>query len=89
MKMLCILLSVVICSCALDENAKISGNLNYTKRNDQESASNKIGIQFKKNIYETPDKTKSYHIGGSVYHNYDLFNRSYHLNGFGQVGMEF
>ena len=89
MKVLCLLLSVVLCSCALDEDTKITGNLNYTKRNQQQSASNNIGIQFKRSIYETSDKTKSYHIGGSIYHNYDLFNRSYHLNGFGQLGMEF
>jgi len=89
MKLLCLLLSVVLCSCALDKNTKIAGNLNYTKQNKRESASNKIGIEFKKPIYETSDKTKSYHIGGSIYHNYDLFNRSYHLNGFSQLGMEF
>ena len=89
MKLLGLLLSVVLCSCSLDKYTKISGNLKHTKSNQQQSSSNKIGLQFKKPIYETSDKTKSYHIGGSIYHNYDLFSKSYHINGFGQVGMEF
>jgi hypothetical protein len=87
--LLFLLLCIVLCSCVQNKNFKVSGNFNYTKNDQQPLVKNKVGIEFKKPIYETQDKTKSYHIGGSIYHNYDLFNRSYHLNGFGQVGMEF
>lgn len=71
-----------------DAYTKFSGNFNYTK-SQTEAAKNKIGLQFKKPLHETKDKTKLYYVGGSVYHNYDLFSRSYHVNGFGQLGMEF
>ncbi len=90
MKALCFMLSVILCSCALNENdAKLSGNLNYTKQGKQSSATNKLGLEFKKPIYEPQDKKQLYYVGGSVYHNYDLFGKTYHLNGFGQLGMEF
>ena len=71
-----------------DAYTKFSGNFNYTK-SQNENAKNKIGLEVKKPVYETKDKKKLYYLGGSVYHNYDLFSRSYHVNGFGQVGMEF
>jgi len=71
-----------------DAYTKFSGNFHYTK-SQNEGAKNKIGLEVKKPIYETKNKKKLYYIGGSVYHNYDLFSRSYHVNGFGQIGMEF
>lgn len=71
-----------------DSYTKFSGNFNYTKE-QTEKAKNKIGVDFKKPFYETKDKQKLYYVGGSVYHNYDYFNKSYHVNGFGQLGMEF
>jgi len=71
----------------LDEK-KFKGEFNYTKK-EQEMAKNKFGIEFKKNLYETDDKTKNYYFGGSIYHNYDIFSKSYHINGFAQLGMEF
>lgn len=71
-----------------DAYTKFSGNFNYTK-SQNENAKNKIGFEFKKPIHETKDKKKLYYLGGSVYHNYDLFSRSYHVNGFGQIGFEF
>lgn len=88
MKVIKILICFFICSCNIADEKKFKGEFNYTKE-EQQMAKNKFGIEFKKNLYETPDKTKNYYIGGSIYHNYDLFNRSYHLNGFGQIGMEF
>jgi hypothetical protein len=71
----------------LDEK-KFKGEFNYTKK-EQEMAKNKFGVEFKKRIYETHDKTEMYYIGGSIYHNYDLFSKSYHINGFTQLGLEF
>lgn len=88
MKNVKILLCFLICSCSILDEQKLKGNFDYSKK-EQQMAKNKIGIEFKKDIYETSDKTKNYYIGGSIYHNYDLFNKSYHLNGFGQLGMEF
>jgi hypothetical protein len=71
-----------------DAYTKFSGNFNYTK-SQNENAKNKTGLEFKKPFYESKDKKKLYYLGGSVYHNYDLFSRSYHVNGFGQLGLEF
>jgi len=71
-----------------DNYTKILGELDYTK-NQNENAKNKVGIDFKRPIHETKDKKKLYYVGGSIYHNYDLFSRSYYVNGFGQLGMEF
>jgi len=71
-----------------DAYTKFSGDFHYTK-NQTETAKNKIGLEFKKPIHETKDKKRLYYIGGSAYHNYDLFTRSYHVNGFGQMGLEF
>lgn len=71
-----------------DAYTKMFGEFDYRK-NQTEAASNKIGVQFKRPIHETKDKKRLYYIGGSVYHNYDLFTRSYHVNGFGQAGVEF
>ena len=71
-----------------DAYTKFSGEFNYTKEQN-EKAKNKMGINFKKPLYETKNKSKLYYVGGSVYHNYDVFNNAYHINGFGQVGMEF
>jgi hypothetical protein len=64
------------------------GEFDYTKEVN-ESAYNKFGVDFKRPIYETKDKKKMYYVGGNVYHNYDLFNRSYYVNGFGHIGVEY
>lgn len=71
-----------------DAYTKFSGNFNYTKE-QTEKAKNKIGLDFKKPLHETKDKKKLYYVGGSIYHNYDLFNNTYHVNGFGNLGVEF
>ena len=71
----------------LDEK-KFKGEFNYTKK-EQDMAKNKFGLEFKKRIYETHDKTEMYYFGGSIYHNYDLFSKSYHINGFAQLGVDF
>ena len=99
MKILLYSLILLLCSCTYndmrklftdrpDAYTKFSGNFHYTK-NQNENAKNKMGIEFKKPVYETKDKKKLYYLGGSLYHNYDLFSRSYHVNGFGQLGLEF
>lgn len=99
MKIVLLILTILLCSCTYndmrklfidrpDAYTKFSGNFNYTK-NQNENAKNKIGLEFKKPIHETKDKKRLYYLGGSVYHNYDLFSKSYHVNGFGQLGMEF
>lgn len=82
------LLCFLICSCSVIEEKKFKGEFNYTKE-EKEMAKNKFGVEFKKHLYETKDKQKLYYVGGSIYHNYDYFNKSYHINGFGQLGMEF
>lgn len=78
----------MICSCNIADEKKIKGEFSYTKK-EKEMAKNKFGVEFKKNLYETKNKEQLYYLGGSIYHNYDYFNRSYHINGFGQIGMEF
>ena len=94
-----LIFAILLCSCTYndmrklfidrpDAYTKFSGNFNYTK-SQNENAKNKIGLEFKKPIHETKDKKRLYYLGGSVYHNYDLFSKSYHVNGFGQLGMEF
>lgn len=99
MKTVLLILTILLCSCTYndmrklfidrpDAYTKFSGNFNYTK-NQNDNAKNKIGLEFKKPIHETKDKKRLYYLGGSVYHNYDLFSKSYHVNGFGQLGMEF
>lgn len=78
------------CVSSKDDNnyTKVSGNLKYSKSNI-ESASNDLNVSFKRPIHETKDKRFLYYIGGSIRHNYDLFNNSYHINGFGNLGMDF
>lgn len=88
MKTLKILTCLLICSCNILDEKKFKGDFNYTEK-EQKMAKNKLGLEFKKHLYETKDKKKLYYVGGSVYHNYDTFNSSYHINGFGQLGMEF
>lgn len=87
-KILILNLTFLLCSCNILEEKKFKGEFNYSKE-EQEMAKNKFGFEFKKQLYETSDKTKNYYIGGSIYHNYDLFSKSYHVNGFTQLGMEF
>ena len=81
-------LTFLSCACSIVEEKKFKGEFDYSKK-EQEMAKNKIGLEFKKKIYETDNKTKMYYLGGSIYHNYDLFSKSYHINGFTQLGMEF
>jgi hypothetical protein len=99
MKYIALVLLLGLASCTYNDMRKIftdhpegydkfMGEFDYTKEQN-ESAHNKFGYEFKKPIYETEDKKRLYHFGGSVYHNYDLFSKSYHINGFGQVGVDF
>lgn len=64
------------------------GNIDYTKQNKSELI-NTIGNNFKIKIFE--DKNEKYMIffGGQIEHNYDIFLRTYHINGFTQLGIEF
>jgi hypothetical protein len=71
-----------------DAYTKFSGNFHYTK-SQLESGNNRAGIQFKKPFYETKNKKQMYYLGGSVYHNYDIFKGVSFVNGFSQVGVEF
>lgn len=87
-KILILNLTFLLCSCNIAEEKKFKGEFDYTKE-EQEMVKNKFGVEFKKHLHETKDKKKLYYLGGSIYHNYDYFNRSYHINGFGQLGMEF
>lgn len=71
-----------------DAYSKIFGEFDYTKK-QQESAKHKIGLEYKKPVYTTSDQSKMYYVGGSVYHNYDVFSGVTFMNGFAHVGMEF
>lgn len=71
-----------------DSYTKFSGNFNYTK-NQNQNANNKVGIEFKRPFYTTNDKEQMFYVGGSTYHNYDVFKTTYHVNGFGHIGVEF
>ena len=71
-----------------DAYTKFSGNFHYTKSQNQ-NANNKMGVEVKRPVYTTKDKELMYYIGGSAYHNYDVFKTAYHINGFGHVGVEF
>jgi hypothetical protein len=99
MKIIYIFAAIALNSCTYNDMRKLFtdhpeaytkylGEFDYTK-NERESANNKFGVEFKKPIHETKDKKKLYYVGGSVYHNYDVFKTSYHINGFGHVGVEF
>lgn len=88
MKNVKILLCFLICSCNILDEQKLKGEFNYSKK-EQQMLKNKFGVEFKKNLYETENKKNLYYLGGSIYHNHDIFNNSYHINGFGQLGMEF
>jgi hypothetical protein len=71
-----------------DAYTKMFGEFDYTK-NQREAASNKLGLVVKQPIYETKDKKQMFYVGGDVYHNYDVFKTTYHVNGFGHLGLEF
>jgi hypothetical protein len=99
MKVLYVFIAVALTSCTYndmrrlfthspDSYTKFSGNFHYTKK-QMEAAHNKAGIEFKRPIHTTKDEEQMYYVGGSVYHNYDAFKTSYHINGFGHVGVEF
>ena len=81
------MLSLFLCSCTMDE-LKFRGEFDYS-RSERETAKNKFGTEFKKIIYQSPNKNKSYFIGGSVYHDYDIFNHVTTTHGFGHLGIEF
>lgn len=91
--LLIIVLTVKLCSCASsDSNNKnflFSGNLNYERKEEQQTLKNKLGGVFKRQIYQTKDQTKTYYLGGSIYHNYDVFNKTMHINGFGEISVVF
>jgi hypothetical protein len=100
MKLVYIYLAVTLTSCTYndmrklftdhpDAYTKFSGNFNYTKSQLDASAHNRVGMEVKQPIYTTKDKKQMYYVGGNVYHNYDAFKTSYHINGFGHVGIEF
>lgn len=99
MKIALLVIAVLLCSCTYndmrklfidrsDSYTKFSGNFNYTK-SQTEAANNKVGIQFKRPFYTTKDKSKMFYVGGNVYHNYDVFKVTYHVNGFTHLGFEF
>lgn len=71
-----------------DSYTKFLGEMDYSK-SQRESANHKFGVEFKKPIHETKNKKNLYYIGGSVRHNYDVFNRSSYVNGFGHLGIEY
>ena len=72
-----------------DSYTKFSGNFHYTKSQLDSSAHNRVGMEVKKPIYTTKDKKQMYYVGGSVYHNYNVFKGVSFINGFSQVGVEF
>ena len=99
MKLVLIILLLLLCSCTYndmrklfvdrpDAYTKMLGEFDYTK-DQKDGARNKVGLEVKHPIHETKDKKRLYYVGGNVYHNYDMFMNVYHVNGFGQVGMEF
>jgi hypothetical protein len=99
MKFVYILLAVALTSCTYndmrklftdrpDSYTKFSGNFHYTK-NQMEAAQNRVGLEVRKPIYTTKDEEQMFYVGGSVYHNYDIFKGISFVNGFSQVGMEF
>jgi hypothetical protein len=99
MKVLYIFIALTLTSCTYndmrklftdrpDSYTKFTGNFHYTK-NQTQNANNRLGVEIKKPFYTTKDKKQLYYVGGSVYHNYDVFKTAYHVNGFGHVGVEF
>lgn len=99
MKLIYITFCLLVCSCTYhdmerifkdrpDAYTKFLGEMDYSK-SQREAANHKLGVDFKRPIHETKDKKKMYYVGGNVYHNYDVFNKSYYVNGFGHVGVEF
>ena len=99
MKIALLVIAVLLCSCTYndmrklfidrpDSYTKFSGNFNYTK-SQTEAANNKIGLEFKRPLYITKNKSKMFYVGGNVYHNYDVFKVTYHVNGFTHLGFEF
>lgn len=100
MKLLYTFVCIVLASCTHNDTrkhftdrsdttyTKFSGNFNYTK-SQFESAQNRAGVEVKKPLYTTKDKKQMYYIGGSVYHNHDVFKKVFFVNGFGQAGVEF
>ena len=80
---------VFLTACSYNnQEVTFRGNFNYSKK-EEESANNNLGIDFKKPIYTSKNKKYMYYLGGSVNHNYDVFNDVTFINGFGQLGVEF
>jgi hypothetical protein len=99
MRLFLISLSLILTACTYndmrklftdrpDAYTKFSGNFHYTK-SQVEAAQNKTGIEIKRPIYTTKNKKQMYYVGGSIYHNHDVFKRVSFVNGFGQAGIEF
>jgi len=91
--------ALILCSCTLqdmerifkdrpDAYTKFLGQMDYSKSQRQD-AQHKFGVDFKHPLHETKNEKMLYYMGGSAYHNYDLFNKSYYVNGFGHLGVEF
>jgi hypothetical protein len=67
---------------------KFRGNLDYTQQETKQMI-HTLGNDFKISVYEAPTKSYMIFFGGSIEHNYDIFHRSYHINGFTNIGVEF
>lgn len=94
MKNLVFFVLIGLCSCSYSSSTKKEkyikyiGEFSYTKK-ETETAKHKFGVQFRNPIYTSKNKKQMYYFGGSVYHNYDLFQTAYHINAFGELGVEF
>lgn len=64
------------------------GNVDYTQQKSQQLI-NVIGNDFRVKIFEPSNKKYMWFFGGSIEHNYNVFQRSYYINSFGQLGFEF
>jgi actin-related protein len=64
------------------------GSVDYTQQRNQQLI-NVIGNDFKVKIFESSDKKYMWFFGGSIEHNYNIFQSSYHINGFGRMGIEY
>ena len=60
----------------------------YSKNQSQGYKSQSF-THTKQRLYETSDRKISVYAGGSVYRNLDVFKRTFHDNGFTQLGIEY
>jgi len=65
-----------------------TGNLDYTQQKGK-TATSSFGTEFRVPLWEHPQKKLMLYCGGSVEHNYNIFNQSQFVSGFGQLGIEF